>query len=94
MARTTDVRQTSRTAQRQVRAAAPRRLPVFVERIIGYLREVWVELNRVDWPSRRELISMTIVVVVVLTVMAIYLGIFDYIYTVLVKRVLLPHSPR
>jgi len=94
MARTTEAKPGSRPMQRQVRAAAPRRWPAFIERIIGYLREVWVELNRVDWPSRRELISMTIVVVVVLTVMAIYLGIFDYIYTVLVKRVLLPPSPR
>ncbi len=93
MARTTDAKLASRPAQRQVRAAAPRRAPAFIGRIGAYLREVWVELNRVDWPSRRELVSMTVVVVVVLVVMSIYLGIFDYIYTVLVKRVLLPSTP-
>jgi preprotein translocase subunit SecE len=69
---------------------APGRLPALVERVRNYLNEVWIELNRVDWPTRRELISSTIVVVVVLLVLAIYLGIFDYLYTVLIKRYLVP----
>lgn len=94
MARTTEAKLAARPAQRQVRAAAPRRWPAFVERITGYLREVWVELNRVDWPTRLELTRMTIVVLVVLLVMSVYLGLFDYIYTVLVKRVLLPQPLR
>jgi preprotein translocase subunit SecE len=89
MARSTDIK----VAPRPVKVAAPRRLPAVVERVVRYLREVWVELNRVEWPSRRELISMTIVVVVVLLVMAIYLGIFDYLYTVLIKQWLLRPAP-
>lgn len=86
----------AKLAQRPMKVASPRRLPVFIERIVQYLREVWIELNRVEWPSRRELISMTIVVIVVLLVMAIYLGTFDYIFTVVVKRWLLhlPPGPR
>lgn len=94
MARTTEAKPGSRPIQRQVRTATARRWPAFVGRIIAYLREVWVELNRVDWPTRRELVRMTIVVIVVLAVMAVYLGAFDYIYTVLVKSLLLPASPR
>jgi preprotein translocase subunit SecE len=86
----------AKLAQRPMKVAPPRRLPVFIERIVQYLREVWVELNRVEWPSRRELISMTVVVIVVLVAMAIYLGTFDYIFTVLVKQWLLrlPPGPR
>ncbi|OFX30827.1 MAG: preprotein translocase subunit SecE [Armatimonadetes bacterium RBG_16_67_12] len=61
-------------------------MPAVVERVTTYLREVRVELTRVDWPTRRELVSMTIVVVVVLLALAVYLGMFDYIYTVIVKR--------
>lgn len=83
----------AKLATRPVKVASPRRLPVFIERIVHYLREVWVELNRVEWPSRQEIISMTIVVIVVLLVMAIYLGIFDYIYTVVIKRWLLNVRP-
>lgn len=94
MARTTDVKLAPRPAPRPVKVTAPRRWPAFIERIATYLREVWAELNRVDWPSRRALISSTIVVVVVLVVMAVYLGFFDYVYTVLVKRWLLQQTPR
>lgn len=86
----------AKLAPRPMKVASQRRLPVFIERIVQYLREVWIELNRVEWPSQRELISMTIVVIVVLLVMAIYLGAFDYIFTVLVKQWLLrlPPGPR
>ncbi|MGH2400596.1 MAG: preprotein translocase subunit SecE [bacterium] len=83
----------AKLASRPMKVASPRRMPAFVERIVQYLREVWVELNRVEWPSRREMISMTIVVIIVLLVMAIYLGIFDYIYTVIIKRWLLRLPP-
>lgn len=86
----------AKLAPRPMKVASPRRLPVFIERIVQYLREVWIELNRVEWPSRRELISMTVVVIVVLVAMAIYLGTMDYIFTVLVKQWLLrvPPGPR
>ena len=86
MARTTEAKLAPRPASKPVKAAAPRRMPAVVEPVTTYLREVRVELTRVDWPTRRELVSMTIVVVVVLLALAVYLGMFDYIYTVIVKR--------
>jgi preprotein translocase subunit SecE len=89
MARTTEVKLAPRPAQRAVKAAVPRQWPAPIQRVADYLREVWIELNRVDWPTRKELVSSTIVVVVLLLVMSFYLGSFDYIYTVLVKRFLL-----
>lgn len=94
MARTTEAKVAARPVSRPARAAGARRMPAFVERIAAYLREVWIELKRVDWPTRTELVRMSVVVLVVLVVLAIYLGIFDYIYTVLVKRWLLPPAPR
>ncbi|MGH2403987.1 MAG: preprotein translocase subunit SecE [bacterium] len=78
---------------RPMKVAAPRRMPAVVERVVQYLREVWIELNRVEWPSRREMISMTIVVIIVLLVMSVYLGSFDYMYTVVIKRWLLRLPP-
>jgi len=45
-------------------------------------------MNRVTWPSRQELIASTIVVLVVLVVMALYLGGWDAIFTWLFQRVL------
>lgn len=93
MARSTEAKLVQRPAQRPVKVAEPRQMPAVIERINQYLREVWVELNRVDWPSRREIVSMTFVVVFVLLVMSIYLGFFDYLYTTLVKGWLLKRLP-
>lgn len=94
MART-DVKVEPRPVQRPARAPAPRvrGWPPIVERVVTYLREVLVELKRVDWPSRRETTSATIVVVIVLTLMAVYLFAFDSLYTAMVKQWLL-RTPR
>ena len=84
VARTTDVKMT-----RQVLRAVPARQgPAVIERIRRYLREVRAELARVDWPSRQELIAMTVVVIVVLLAMALYLGAWDLLFSWLFQRVL------
>lgn len=84
VARTTDVKMT-RPAPRAVPA---RQGPAVIERIRRYLREVRAELARVDWPSRQELIAMTVVVIVVLLAMALYLGAWDLLFSWLFQRVL------
>jgi preprotein translocase subunit SecE len=94
MARTPDMKLASRPASKPVKVEAPRRLPAVVERVVTYLREVRIELSRVNWPTRLELTRMSIVVLIVLLVMAIYLGTFDYIYTVVIKRWLLQPTVR
>lgn len=44
-----------------------------------YLREVVYELRKVVWPSRKETIGSTSVVVVIVILVGIYLGIVDFI---------------
>jgi len=85
MARVSETK-AGRLPQRVARQAPARRAPAIVERVVRYLREVWVELRRVDWPSRKELTGSTLVVLVVLLALALYLGAWDYLFTVSVKR--------
>jgi len=40
--------------------------------IVAFLREVRAELRRVAWPSRRELLSYSLVVLVVVTLLTLY----------------------
>lgn len=44
-----------------------------------YLREVVYELRKVVWPSRKETIGSTSVVVIIVILCGIYLGIVDFI---------------
>lgn len=62
--------------------------PAVIDRVSRYFREVRAELTRVEWPSRTELIAMTIVVIVVLLAMALYLGAWDALFTWLFQKVL------
>jgi preprotein translocase subunit SecE len=94
MARTTEAKLPPRPAQRPARVAIPRQWPPVIERVRRYFSEVWVELNRVEWPTRRELMSMTVVVLFVLVVTMIYLGSLDYLSSVLIKQWLLKQTGR
>jgi preprotein translocase subunit SecE len=46
-----------------------------------FLKEVRQELGKVDWPTRRELISYTIVVLVTVTVLTAFVFGLDSIFT-------------
>ncbi len=88
MARVTNLIRKSEKVVRPAARQVARRGPSPVERATRYLREVRAELNRVTWPSRQELIASTVVVLVVVTVMAAYLGAWDALFTWLFQRVL------
>jgi preprotein translocase subunit SecE len=53
-----------------------------------FLKEVRLELKQVDWPTRRELFSYTVVVLVTVTVITAFVFGLDTVFTRLVFDVL------
>ncbi len=51
----------------------------------GFLRETRDELKKVVWPTRQEVIRLTLVVIVVSLVVGIFLGGLDFLFTSLLK---------
>ena len=49
-----------------------------VQRLIRFLREVWIELQKVAWPTWSELKGSTVVVLVAVVLIAIFIGIVDF----------------
>ena len=47
----------------------------------SYLRESWEELKKVTWPTRRETLSYTGLVIGLSVALALFLGAADYIFT-------------
>ncbi|MBU0576383.1 preprotein translocase subunit SecE [Patescibacteria group bacterium] len=47
---------------------------------VGYLREVVHELKKVSWPSRKQTVNKTILVIAVSTILAVYLGGLDLLF--------------
>ncbi len=50
------------------------------QRLIKYLKETRVEMNKVNWPSRRATMRFTATVIVVSLFVAVLLGGFDFIF--------------
>lgn len=55
---------------------------------IQFLREVKVELGRVTWPTRKETVGTTAVVLVFVFIIAIFLGVVDMGLSSLVRLIL------
>jgi preprotein translocase subunit SecE len=56
-------------------------------RLRTFLREVRIEMSKVTWPARKELISSTGVVIVAVLIAAVYIGVFDFIWNVIMRAV-------
>jgi len=51
-----------------------------------YLKDTRSELKHVNWPTRKQAIIFTILVIVVSLLTALYLGFFDWLFTHLLQR--------
>ena len=52
-----------------------------------YLHHVRAEFTQIVWPSRERAIAHPLVVVLIALVIAIWVGALDYIFSVLVSRI-------
>ena len=57
-----------------------------MERFTNYLKDTRAEMAHVTWPTRREAIGMSIVVIVVSIATAAYLGFFDYVFSLVLQK--------
>jgi preprotein translocase subunit SecE len=71
-------------AKKPVKKQAESRL-AWVDTVRDYLREVVYELRKVVWPSRKETMGSTAVVLVIVGLSATFLGIVDFILSRLVR---------
>jgi preprotein translocase subunit SecE len=71
-----------------VKAVAEKGEKNFIGRGIQFLREVKVELKKVTWPSRKQTMGSTVVVIVVVMIISLFLGVVDMGLSGLVKVVL------
>lgn len=55
-------------------------------KITTFLKEVQLEMKKVNWPTREETIKYTLMVIVVSLAVAMFLGGFDFLFTTLLNR--------
>ena len=68
--------------------AAPAKARGEKKGLAKFMRDVRVELSKVTWPTRKELIQSTIVVLVAVSIAAAYTGVLDFVFQRLVTLVI------
>ena len=59
-----------------------------ITKTFGFLAEVRAEVKKVTWPTRAEALGGTAVVVVVVLIMALFLGVVDAILSKIVQSLI------
>ncbi|PIR96697.1 MAG: preprotein translocase subunit SecE [Candidatus Doudnabacteria bacterium CG10_big_fil_rev_8_21_14_0_10_41_10] len=59
-----------------------------MNKLFEYLREVKTELFKVVWPSRKETVKLTIIVVIFSVIVALFLGSVDFGLSKFIERLI------
>lgn len=57
-------------------------------RLIQYLKDTRGELKHVSWPTQKQTLIFTVLVIILSLLIAGYLGVFDYIFTTALNAVI------
>ena len=53
---------------------------------IEFSREAWAELRKVTWPSRETVLRLTLIVLVISALIAVYIFLFDNLFTAVITN--------
>ena len=56
-------------------------MPSFMKKLIQFLKEAYSELKKVTWLSRKEAIASTVVVIILVSIVAVFIGFADLLLT-------------
>jgi preprotein translocase subunit SecE len=64
------------------------KIKLVVQKVTQFLNDAKAELKKVTWPSRKQTMASTFVVIFIVFVMAIYFGMIDFGLAKLIKFIL------
>lgn len=62
--------------------------PAFGSSPIKFLKEAKRELHKVVWPKKQEVVKLTLIVISLSTVVGLYLGGLDFLFTKIIEVIL------
>jgi preprotein translocase SecE subunit len=57
--------------------------------LIQYIRDTRAELVHVKWPTRRQVVGFTLMVIGVSILVSLLLGFFDYLFSLIIQKFIL-----
>jgi preprotein translocase subunit SecE len=67
---------------------SPAAEPNIMQKSVQFLREVKIELKKVTWPTRKQTIGSTVVVIVLVFIISLFLGLVDASLSKLMQAIL------
>jgi len=55
-------------------------------KLINFLKEVFAEAKKINWPTREETVKYTLIVIGISVSVAIFLGGLDFIFSAVIRR--------
>jgi preprotein translocase subunit SecE len=64
-------------------------MKINTRKLVNYFKEVKTETKKVNWPTRKETIKYALVVIGISVAVAIFLGGLDFIFTLILNKLIL-----
>jgi preprotein translocase subunit SecE len=64
------------------------KVKIIIQKVTQFLKDAKVELKKVVWPTPKQTMASTAVVIIIVFIVSIYLGIVDFALAKLVKFIL------
>jgi len=58
-----------------------------MKKLIKYIKDSMIEMKKVTWPSRKEALNYTVLIVIITIAVAIFLGSLDFIFSKILEIV-------
>jgi len=58
------------------------------DKIITFLKEVRLEMKKVNWPTKEETFKYTLIVISISLAVAFFLGFFDFLFAFLLDKII------
>ena len=75
-------------SSKPVKAVSGKKKQNIIDKSLQFLREVKVELKKVTWPSRKQTIGSTVVVLILTMIISLFLGVVDMGLSGLIRVIL------
>lgn len=56
--------------------------------IFSYLGEVRSEMTKVVWPTRKQVVELTVLVIAISIIVGVYVGSLDFVFTNVLNKIL------
>lgn len=62
--------------------------PYYFMNLFSYLQEVRSEMGKVVWPTKKQVVELTVLVIAISIIVGVYVGGLDFVFTNVLNKIL------